>query len=154
MAQAFFEQDIFIAVSPTIVRKFLETLNEHTKIHPLIIRIQQMESTNAADGLKVDHYRVRDRMKQGPFTLQFTYRVDMSIHTNGEIISDAYQSPGIHLHNVTSCEEENDGTLLRERVEITAPYLLIKTVQQQGLQSHKEMFVRLKQLLEQQHISS
>lgn len=87
-------------------------------------------------------------MKQGPLTIQFTYRVDMHMGVTGEIISDAYQFPGIHLHNITSCQTENQGTRLQERVTITAPRLLIKTVDQQGQQAHREMFQNLKKLLE------
>jgi hypothetical protein len=148
MAHASFEQSIFIAVPPSVVHRFLSTLHEHPKIHPLIIRIDQAEPTPGPDGRPIDHYRVRDRMKLGPMMIQFTYRVDMSVTNANEIVSDAYQSPRIHLHNVTTCQAEGNGTRLHEHVDITAPALLMKTVHQQGSQSHQEMFANLKRLLE------
>jgi len=152
MAHSVFEVDTFIEVPPTTVRDFLSSLNNHMQIHPLIIQIQQMETTDRPDGLKVDHYRIRDRMKLGPFTIQFTYRVEMSIKPTGEIVSDAYQSPGIHLQNTTWCMTEGNGTRLRELVEIYAPGLLIQTVHQNGLEAHKKMFAKLKKVLEDAYI--
>lgn len=148
MAHATFELDTFIEVSPAVVRDFLTTLHNQIKIHPLIVKIQQENSTTRQDGVSVDHYRIRDRMKLGPFTIQFTYRVEMSITATGEIISDAYQAPRIHLHNTTWCLAERNGTRLRERVEIKAPGLLIQTVYQQGKQAHEKSFENLKRLLE------
>lgn len=154
MAQASFEHDIFIDASPEKVRSFLSTLNNHTQIHPLIVNIEHVKTTTAADGSRVDHYKIRDRMKQGPFMMTFTYSVEMSINAQGEIVYDAHQSPGIYLHNVTTCIPEGRGTRVKERVEITSSSLLMKTVYKQGLLSHKEMFAKLKNVLENTSIPS
>ncbi|GHO65246.1 hypothetical protein KSC_041380 [Ktedonobacter sp. SOSP1-52] len=148
MAQDSFEIDTFIEVPPEKVKSFLSTLSNHTQIHPLIVNIAYEKTTKAADGSRIDHYKIRDRMKQGPFMTTFTYSVEMSINARGEIVYDAHQSPGIYLHNVTICLPEGNGTRIQERVEITAPSLLIKTVYKQGLASHKEMFAKLKAILE------
>ena len=154
MPQTSFEQDIFISTSPEKVKNFLTTLSNHRQIHPLIVNIQHTATTTATDGSEVNHYKIRDRMKQGPLMFSFTYDVEMSINAQGEIVFDAHQSPGIHLHNITRCHPEGAGTRVIERVEITAPSLLIKTVYKQGLASHQEMFVNLKKLLEEKTTSS
>ena len=113
-----------------------------------------VKTTARPDGVKIDHYLISDRMKLGPFTTQFTYRVEMSNRPTGEIISDAYQKPGIHLHNTTLCLSEGNGTRVRERVEISAPGLLIQTVHKEGLAAHQQMFATLKEVLESRHIRS
>ncbi|GHO46839.1 SRPBCC family protein [Ktedonospora formicarum] len=154
MAHASFDLETFIGVPPEKVTSFLSTLSNHTQIHPLIVKITHMKSTVAADGSHVNHYKITDRMKQGPFMTTFTYSVEMSINAKGQIVYDAHQSPGIFLHNVTTCIPEGNGTLVKERVEITAPGLLVKTVYKQGYASHQEMFTKLKALLEGTPITS
>ncbi len=148
MGHASFDLSTFIVASPETVSNFLASLRNHDQIHPLIIRVQQLASTYTSDGLKVDNYLIRDRMKQGPFTIRFTYRVELSVTNTGEIVADAYQAPQIHLHNVTTCRAEGSGTRVQEHVEITAPRLVLKTTYQQGMQAHQRMFANLKKLLE------
>lgn len=148
MAQSSFEQDIFIQASPEKVKGFLSTLDNHPQIHPLIVDIRHTHTGTAPDGTTIKHYVIRDRMKQGPFLMTFSYRVEMSINAQGIIIYDAHQSPGIYLHNTTQCLPEGSGTRVKERVEITSPGLLAKTVYTQALASHQKMFIQLKKLLE------
>jgi carbon monoxide dehydrogenase subunit G len=148
MAQSSFEQDIFIQASPATVKAFLTTLDNHTQIHPLIVNIRHTHTSTAPDGTTINHYVIRDRVKQGPFMMTVSYRVEMSINAEGTIVYDAHQSPGIYLHNTTQCVPEGSGTRVKERVEITSPGLLAKTVYTQALDSHKEMFSTLKKVLE------
>lgn len=148
MSQTSFEQDIFIQASPEKVRAFLSTLNNHAQIHPLIVDIQHKQTNTAPDGTPINRYVIRDRMKQGPFLMTFSYSVEMNITPQGVIVYDAHQFPGIFLHNITHCLPEGTGTRLKEHVEITAPRLLVNTVYTQALASHKEMFENLKELLQ------
>jgi hypothetical protein len=150
MAQASFEQDIFIQTSPEKVRAFLSNLDNHPQIHPLIVNIRHTQTSTASDGTVINQYVIRDRMKQGPFLMTFTYRVEMNINVQGEIIYDAHQFPGIYLHNTTQCLAEGSGTRVKERVEITSPGLLMNTVYTQGQSSHAEMFKNLKKVLEEE----
>lgn len=148
MAQASFEQDIFIQTSPEKVRTFLSVLDNHPQIHPLMVQIRHTQTRTASDGTVINQYVIQDRMKQGPFLMTFSYRVEININAQGEIIYDAHQFPGIYLHNTTQCLAEDSGTRVKERVEITSPGLLINTVSTQALASHKEMFKNLKNVLE------
>ena len=74
----------------------------------------------------------------------------MMVSTDGKLISHAYQSPGIHLVNMTWCEEEGQGSHIYEHIDITAPKLLLKIVYQGAAVAHRQMFTRLKQLAEQE----
>lgn len=148
MAHAILEQGIFIAASPTIVRDLLAKLNNLAEMHPFIIKTQLIKTEIAPDGTQVEYYRVRDRMKLGPFTIQFTYRANTSINAIGDFVSDAYQSPGIHLHNITTCQPEGNGSRVKERIEITAPRLLMNVTYNGAQSSHKEMLENLKRTAE------
>jgi hypothetical protein len=148
MVQRAFEQDIFIAAAPAVVRDFLAVLHNHPKIHPLIIGVRHTSTTTMPDGMQEDHYLIRDQLRQGPFTYKITYRVTIRVNAVGEIISDAYQFPRIHLRNTTSLLAEGNGTRLKERIEITSPRLLAGIVYQQALQSHMKMLENLKRVLE------
>jgi|GEM_PF-2378615 hypothetical protein len=154
MAHTIFEQDILIAADPAAVRARLARLMTNTEeLHPFVLWTRHVETTTAPDGSQVDHYLVRDRMKLGPFTIQFTYKVDMCVTANGELISNAYQSPSIHLYNHTWCEPEAGGTRVREHIDITAPRMLLKTTYKGAADSHIEMFQKLKTEIEAEHLS-
>jgi hypothetical protein len=144
-----FEQDIFIAASPEVVREELAHLMTNVaELHPLVVWARLVRTETAPDGSKIAYYQVRDRMKLGPFTIAFTYKVDMNVTPTGQLRSNTYQSPGIHLYNQTSFESENAGTRVRERIAITAPGWLMKTTYNGAAVSHREMFARLKEKLE------
>ena len=150
MAHSSFTLDTFINAPPETLRDFLATLDNHPKIHPLIIAVQHDSSTTTPDGTPVQYHRITDRMKSGPFTIQFTYRVTNRVGPEGEIIYEAFQCPGIHLYNTTVLHPELSGTRLKENVQIDAPALLMRTVYKGAIQSHQEMFANLKILFEQQ----
>lgn len=150
MAHTTFEQSLFIAAPQEAVRTELAHLMTNVaELHPFVIWTRLIKTETASDGSKVDYYQVRDRMKLGPFTIAFTYSVDMNVSPDGQLISNAYQSPGIHLYNQTSFESASGGTLVREHIDITAPALLLKTTYEGAAISHKEMFARLKEKIEQ-----
>ena len=148
MAHSSFTLDTFIQTPPEALRSFLASLDNHPKIHPLIISVQHADPIMSADGTELQCYRITDRMKLGPFTLHFTYRVTNRVGQAGEIIYEAFQSPHIHLYNTTFLLPESNGTRLKEDVQIDAPVILMKTVYKGALQSHREMFARLKALFD------
>ena len=151
MALTTFDQDILVTAPYEQVQGYLEKLMTNiSEMHPFVIWTRHVQTTTAADGTKVDHYLVRDRMKLGPLPIEFTYKVDMNVTATGQLVSNAYQSPGIHLYNHTWCEREENGTRLREHIDITAPRLLMKTTYEGAANAHKELFANLKAKIEQE----
>lgn len=150
MAHSTFKQDIFIAAPHEIVQKQVALLMTNiTETQPFVIWSRHLQTTIAEDGARVDHYRVRDRMKWGPFTIAFTYKVDMRATAEGKLISHAHQPPGVHLYNQTWCEPDGDGTRVREHIEITAPRFLMKMTCKAIATAHAELFENLKKRAEQ-----
>lgn len=154
MAHTTFDQDIFIAASPAVVQEQLTQLMRNISgMQPFVIWSRHVRTTTAADGERVDHYRVREHVKLGRAVLPITVKVDMCVTTTGRLVSNAYQSPGIHLYNHTWCEPEGRGTRVREHIEISAPRLLLKTTYDGAAHAHKEMFARLKARIEQELVT-
>ncbi len=154
MAHTTFEQSILIAAPQAAVRNELAHLMTNvSELHPFVVWTRLVKTETAPDGSKIEYYQVRDRMKLGPFTIAFTYRVDMNVTPGGQLISNAYQSPGIHLYNQTSFQETDGGTLVSEHIDITAPGWLLKTTYDGAAVSHKEMFAKLKEKIEQAQTS-
>ena len=149
MAHTTFDQVIPVTAPFEMVRERLAGLMTNIEeLHPLVIWTRHIATTSAPDGTKTDYYRVHDRMKLGPFPVAFTYKVDMTVTLDGRLLFHAYQSPGIHLAATTWCEPAEEGTLIREYVEITAPRPLLKTTYQGALSAHKELFAKLKEQIE------
>ncbi len=148
MAQAAFEQDVFIKTAPKTARDFLAAMTNHPKIHPLIVSITPLAPTTDPDGTVVQHYQIRDRMRVGPFTLVFRYHATTREHGPDELKLSAFQFPGIKLFNTTRFVAEGDGTRVSEQIRIEAPRLLMGTVLRQAQQSHQQMLSNLKRQLE------
>lgn len=154
MAHTTFDQDVFIAASPAVVQEYLTQLMTNISgMQPFVIWSRHVRTTTTSDGERVDHYRVREHVKLGLVVLPITVKVDMCVTTTGRLVSNAYQSPGIHLHNHTWCEPEGRGTRVCEHIEITAPRLLLKTTYSGAASAHKEMFARFKARVEQGLVS-
>ena len=154
MAHTTFDQDIFVVASPAVVQEHLTQLMTNISgMQPFVIWSRHVQTTTTADGERVDHYRVREHVKLGLVVLPITVKVDMCVTTTGRLVSNAYQSPGIHLYNHTWCEPEGIGTRVCEHIEITAPRLLLKTTYQGAASAHKEMFARIKARIEQGRVS-
>ena len=153
MAQTTFDQDMFIAAAPAVVQARLTHLMTNIAgLQPFVIWSRHVQTTTTADGECVEQYCVREHVKLGPFgrvVLPITVKVDMCVTTAGRLVSNAYQSPGIHLYNHTWCEPEGRGTRVYEHIEITAPRLLLKTTYTGAAAAHHEMFARLKARIEQ-----
>lgn len=148
MTQTSFEQAIFVEAAPETARAFLASLHNHAKIHPLIVAIQSLGETTTPDGQVVGHYKIRDRMRLGPFTTSFTYRVNQWLDAEGNWLSEAFQFPRITLRNTTRFLPEGSGTRLKEEIRIDAPRWLSRFVFQQAQESHRHMLLNLKHLLE------
>lgn len=148
MAQREFEQMVHIEAAPVAVRAHLASFEHHNAIHPMIVSVRELDPRTAADGLPLRRYAITDRMRLGPLTLRFTYLATTYETDDGELISDAYQRPRVHLRNSTKCLVSGTGTLVRERVTVEAPRPLVGFVLRQAQAAHQAMLANLKSLLE------
>jgi hypothetical protein len=156
MAQASFEQTMVVAAPAEAVRAALSTLTAHDQLHPLIVSVQAMPAGAAPDDSPLRRYRIVDRVRMGPLSLRVSYRAEVWVDANGAVVSDAFQSPGVHLHvvsrvtPVTSAGGETrvDETRVDETVTIDAPRLLLGYVRAQAQQAHRDLFANFKRWLE------
>ena len=89
----------------------------------------------------------------GPLTLRITYRTEIAVDATGAVVSDAYQSPGVHLHVIArlTALPATAGvpqTRVDETVTVEAPRLLLDYVRAQAQRSHQELCTNLKRWLE------
>ncbi|MBF6159908.1 SRPBCC family protein [Nocardia cyriacigeorgica] len=143
MRHTAFEVSVVVPAEPDQVRDFLADLRQCARIHPLIIRVHRLGERMPG----VDRYRIRDRMRLGPMSIAFSYLVETTRTPEGDIVSDAYQFPRIHLHNVTSFTPVEGGTLVHEQVTITAPRFLVNMVRREGSRAHRVMLDNLAAVL-------
>lgn len=120
------------------VRAFYVDLDNITLVHPLIICAQTTARSDTADGYQLS-YRVVDRIPLGPFAIQIAYRARPHVPTDGDVVTEADQSPGIHLRATVSFEPSATGTRLTERIRITAPRLLAAFATREAVKAHKAM---------------
>lgn len=153
MAHTRFEQSMTVAAPVERVRAALATLTAHDRLHPLIVSVEALPGGVAADGSALSRYRIVDRVRMGPLTLRVTYRAEIAVDATGAVVSDAYQSPGVHLHvaaqlTALPATAGVPQTCVDETVTVEAPRLLLGYVRAQAQRSHQELYVNLKRWLE------
>lgn len=147
-ARGVFEQEVFIEAAPDVVVAHLASFEHHDVIHPMIVDVRELKPVTTPEGATRRRYSITDRMRLGPIILRFTYLATIQVSGDGDMVSDAFQFPRVHLCNVTSCRPEGAGTRVQERVIVEAPSLLLRFVVRQAQRAHHEMLANLKHLLE------
>ncbi len=144
MKQGSFELDIHIKREPKDVLALVSNYNLHTAIHPLILSVKQID---APPGI-VGRYLITDQLQMGPFRFKIEYRADIVRVTDEEVYTEAYQSPGTYVHNLTRVMPETGGARLKETITLKAPDLLFGYAFNQARTAHKEMLGRIKRFME------
>jgi hypothetical protein len=99
-----------VPAPPGEVRDFYVDLDNIKLVHPLIVSVQATSRTETPDGY-LQSYRVRDRIPLGPFGIQITYQARLHVPADGDVMTEADQSPGVHLSGTVSFEPIDGGTL-------------------------------------------
>lgn len=144
MRQGIFEKEIFIRSNAATVIRAIADYSQHHKIHPLIIKVER--AADAPPGVR--RYYITDRLQWGPFKFKIKYRADILSISGNSVHTEAYQSPGTTVTNVTQVTPKDDGVLLHETITLTAPDLLFHYAFQQANAAHEEMLQRIKQFIE------
>ncbi len=116
-------------------------------MHPLIVSVQTTSRTETADGYR-QSYRVVDRIPLGPFTIKITYQARLDVPANGDVLTEADQSPGVRLRGTVSFEPIDGGTRVTERIKFAAPRPLAAMTTREGVKAHIEMLAGIRRHFE------
>jgi hypothetical protein len=142
--QGTFEHEVFIRAPAARILEFLVDHTNHPKFHPLIVAVQEVPAPPPA----LRRFLITDRLIWGPFHFKVTYRADVLRAGGGEMLTEAFQSPGTYVTNHSTFTAQADGTRLHETITLRAPDLLFGYAFNQARTSHAELMNGLKKVLE------
>jgi len=136
-----------VPAPPDQVRDFYVDLDNIKLVHPLIVSVQAESRAETPDGYR-QSYRVIDRIPLGPFTIKITYRARLHVPTDGDVTTEADQSPGVRLRGTVSFEPIDGGTRVTERIRIAAPRPLAPMTTREAVKAHVEMLAGIRRHFE------
>jgi hypothetical protein len=136
-----------VPAPPQVVRDFYVDLDNIKVVHPLIVSVQTLSRTETSEGY-AQSYRVVDRIPLGPLTIKISYTARLQVPANGDVLTEADQSPGVRLRGTVSFEPAGGGTRVTERIRIAAPRLLSPITIREGVKAHIEMLAGIRRHFE------
>jgi Polyketide cyclase / dehydrase and lipid transport len=136
-----------VPAPPDDVRDFYVDLDNIKLVHPLIVSVQATSRTETPDGY-LQGYRVVDRIPLGPFTMRITYRARLHVRADGDVLTEADQSPGVRLRGTVSFAPLDGGTRITERIRIAAPRPLASVTTREAVKAHIEMLAGIRRHFE------
>lgn len=127
-----------VPAAPDVVREFYVDLDNIKVVHPLIVSVETLSRSQTPDGY-LHTYRVIDRIPLGPFTIKIAYQARLSVPAEGDVLTEADQSPGVRLRGTVSFEPVATGTRVTERIRIAAPRPLAPITTREAVKAHIEM---------------
>ena len=127
-----------IPAAPDAVRDFYVDLDNIKVVHPLVVSVQTISRSEAADGY-VQTYRVRDRIPLGRLAIAISYWARVEVPVHGDVHTEARQFPRVRLRGTVSFEPIDSGTRLTERLQIAAPRLLASMTRREAVNAHIAM---------------
>ncbi len=144
MKQGTFEKEIFIQSNAKTVIDVIADYSNHHKIHPLIVKVERAKEEPAG----VRRYFITDSLQWGPFKFKIKYQADIIAITADTVHTEAYQSPGTYITNVTKVTPKDNGVILHETITMKSPDLLFGYAFKQAETAHEEMLKRIKKFME------
>jgi hypothetical protein len=132
-----------VPAPPDQVRDFYVDLDNIKLVHPLIVSVQATSRAETPDGY-LQSYRVVDRIPLGPFTIKTTYRARLHVRADGDVMTEADQSPGVQLRGTVSFEPVDGGTRVTERIRIAAPRPLAAVTTREAVKAHIAMLAGIR----------
>ena len=145
MKQGTFELSIFIRSNLETTLGLVSEFSLHHNFHPLIVKVDQIANPPAG---VLKRYFITDQLQWGMFRFKIRYRADILSITANAVHTEAYQSPGTTVDNLTTVTPSDGGVTLHERVILTAPDLLFGYAFGQAKTAHSEMLQKIKAYLE------
>lgn len=144
MKQGSFEKEIFIRSDVKTVTDLIADYSQHHKIHPLIEKVERVREEPAG----TRRYFITDNLQWGPFKFRIKYQADIISVTEDTVHTEAYQTPGTYITNVTKISPAQNGVVLHETITMKAPNLLFGYAFRQAQTAHEEMLKRIKSFIE------
>jgi hypothetical protein len=127
-----------IPASPDVVRAFYVDLRNIVDVHPLVVSVTPTERVESADGYAQD-YRIQDRIAIGPVSKSIEYVAQVMVSASNAVSTEARQFPRVRLLGAVSFDVADDGTMLTERLTITAPRPLLAFTVREAASAHRRM---------------
>ncbi len=144
MKKGTFEKEILIQSDTATVINIITDYSHYPKIHPRIIKVERAKDEPAG----VKRYFITDSLKWGPFKFKIKYRADIISVTEDTVHTEAYQSPGTFVTNITKITPRGTGVRLHETITMKAPDMLFHYAFQQARSAYEEMLKRIKAFVE------
>ena len=132
-----------VPAPPDAVRDFYVDLDNIKLVHPLIVSVETVSRSETPEGYQ-HSYRVVDRIPLGPLTIRTTYHARLRVPINGDVLTEADQSPGVRLRGTVSFDPVDGGTRVTERISITAPRPLAGVTIREGVKAHVKMLAGIR----------
>jgi hypothetical protein len=136
-----------IPAPPDAVRAFYVDLRNIARVHPLVISVTPGRREESSAGY-AQTYAVRDRIPLGPFAVNIGYTARVQVSHDGEVHTEARQFPRVRLYGTVSFDDVAGGTLLTERLCITAPRPLAAFTVRQAVTAHEAMLTGIRSCFE------
>ncbi len=136
-----------VPAPPGAVRDFYVDLDNIKLVHPLIVSVERLSRGETPNGV-LHSYRVRDRIRLGPFIINNTYAARLLVPAAGDVLTEADQSPGVHLRGTVSFEPIGAGTRVTERIRIAAPRPLARMITREAGKAHIAMLAGIRRHFE------
>ena len=144
MKQGTFEKEIFIQSDVATVIHVIADYSNHHKIHPLILKVERAKEEPAG----VRRYYITDSLQWGPFKSKIKYQADIIAITEDTVHTEAYQSPGTYVTNITKVTPKDNGVRLHETITMKTPDMHFNYAFKQAETAHEEMLKRIKKFVE------
>ncbi|MCV7099605.1 SRPBCC family protein [Mycobacterium palustre] len=136
-----------VPAPPDAVRDFYADLDNIGLVHPLIVSVRATSRTQTPGGY-LQSYRVVDRVPLGPFSIRITYRARLRVFADGDVLTEADQSPGVRLRGRVSFTPIEGGTRITERIRIAAPRPLAAITTREAVKAHAAMLAGIRRHFE------
>jgi len=132
---------------PADVRRRYVDLDAIAEIHPLVVSVRTLARRTAADGYR-QTYRIKDVVPLGFLNLPISYTAELWVPDDGPVITRARQFPRVRLDATVTFDPTAGGTLLTERIAISAPRPLLGVTVRRAVAAHTEMLAGLRRRFE------
>lgn len=134
-----FHYVIEASCEPAVAIALLSDFSRHRELHPFIVRV---EPRTPGPGV-LRSYVISDRLPWGPLHIPTTYRADILIVTDDEVLTVARQRPGTTVRNHTRVRATPDGVRIEVAITLVAPTLLFGYALRQARIAHAGLATRI-----------